>query len=175
MLIIVFVFVGIILTATIFLILYPTKYKWEIKKYSQKYNIPPSMIASVIKVESNYDKNAVSSAGAMGLMQLLPTTAQEMASKMDINFESDDLFDVDTNINIGCYYLKYLLELFDGNIDNTLSAYNWGLNNVRTWILKGNADGYGTIINIPVVETENYLKKYRRANFMYSNIFGYDV
>lgn len=172
---IIILFVVSIFASTFFLLSYPTKYKSEIKKYSDKYNLPASLVASVIKVESNYDKNAISDAGAMGLMQLLPTTAEEIAGKMNMSFEKDDLLDVETNIDIGCYYLKYLFGLFDGNINNVLSAYNWGFNNVRMWILKGNVDGYGTITNIPVNETQNYLKKYRRANYMYSNIFGYDV
>lgn len=172
---IVFIFVVIICVTTMFLLAYPTKYKSEIKKYSQKYNLPSSMIASVIKIESNYDKNALSEAGAIGLMQLLPSTAEEIAQKMNINFAVDDLYDVEKNIDFGCYYLRYLYDMFNGDVNNTLSAYNWGLNNVKTWILKGNADGYGSIINIPAKETYNYLKKYRRANFMYGNIFGYDV
>ena len=133
------------------------------------------MIASVIKIESNYNKNAVSQSGAIGLMQIMPTTAIEVANKLGIEFEVEDLYDIDTNINIGCYYLKYLLNIFDGSVYNALSAYNWGLNNVKTWILQGNADGYGNIKNIPVRETENYLRKYRHAKIMYANIFGYDV
>lgn len=168
-------FVVIIIATTIFLVSYPTKFKSEIKKYSIKYNLPPSMIASVIKVESNYDSSAVSDAGAIGLMQLMPSTAKEIAEKMEIDFLVDDLFDVEKNIDMGCYYLRYLFDMFDGNIDNALSAYNWGFNNVKMWISQGNIAPNGTITNIPVKETKNYLKKYRRANFMYGNIFGYDV
>ena len=171
----VLILVATIITATTFLLCYPTKYKSEIKKYCKQYELNPSMVASVIKIESNYNSTAISQAGAIGLMQIMPTTAVEVANKLGIEFEVDDLFDIDTNINIGCYYLKYLLDIFDGNMDNALSAYNWGLSNVKTWILKGNTDGYGNITNIPVRETENYLKKYRRAKTMYTNIFGYDV
>ena len=154
---------------------YPFSYKTEIVEYSIKYDISCELVASLINCESGFDKSVMSSKGAIGLMQIMPTTAVEVANKLGIEFEVDDLFDIDTNINIGCYYLKYLLNMFDGNIDNALSAYNWGLSNVKTWILKGNTDGYGNITNIPVRETENYLKKYRRAKIMYTNIFGYDV
>lgn len=157
------------------LISYPTKYRDKIEKYSTKYNLSPSMVASVIKIESNYNPNAISSAGAIGLMQLMPTTASEIANKLGKDWNYNDLFDVDNNIEIGCYYLRYLLDIFKEDTDNSLSSYNWGLNNVKTWILKGNVDGYGTITNIPVVETSKYLKKYRRAKFMYSDIFGYDL
>lgn len=158
-----------------FLLSFPIKYKNEIKYYASKYDLTASMVASIIKIESNYDPNAQSSAGAMGLMQILPSTAMDMCERMNIDFKTEDLFDYQKNLDIGCYYLKYLLNVFDGNITNTLSAYNWGMTNVKTWILKGNSDGYGTINNIPVRETKNYLKKYNSAKYMYHNIFGYDV
>ena len=70
---------GIVLVSLFFLLQYPTKHKDIIKKYSEMYCVPSSMIASVIKVESGYDSNAVSSAGAVGLMQILPATAFDMA------------------------------------------------------------------------------------------------
>ena len=66
------------------------------------------------------------------------------------------------------------MDMFDKNTTNTLSAYNWGLNNVKTWMLKGNTDGYGNLTNIPSIETQNYLKKYKKALRFYRDIFGYD-
>lgn len=164
----------IVITAT-FLLFFPTTYKSEIRKYSSKYNLSMSMVASIIKVESNYNVNAVSKVGAIGLMQLMPTTAVDVANRMGIEFKEDDLFIPSKNIEMGCYYLRYLLDIFGENIDNALSAYNWGLSNVRNWLLMGNSDGYGTIRDIPVQETKNYLKKYKNYRWVYSNIFGYDV
>ncbi len=173
-------FVSIFLTiaialAMIFLLNYPTKYKQEIEFFARKYNLSPSLVASVIKIESNYNEKSVSNAGAVGLMQILPSTALDMSNRMGIDLDAHKLSDVETNIDIGCYYLRYLLDMFDGNISNTLSAYNWGLANVKTWMLRGNIDGYGSIKDIPVKETANYLKKFKRAKFVYCNIFGYDV
>ena len=165
---------GIVLFSLFFLLQYPTKHNDIIKKYSEMYSVPSSMIASVIKIESGYDSNAVSPAGAVGLMQILPATAFDMADRIGIDVDYADLFDVDTNIRLGTYYLKYLMDMFDKNTTNTLSAYNWGLNNVRTWMLKGNTDGYGNLTNIPNIETQNYLKKYKKALYFYRDIFGYD-
>lgn len=161
--------------AMIFLLNYPTKYKQEIEFFANKYNLSPSLVASVIKIESNYDEKSISNAGAVGLMQILPSTALDMSNRMGIDLDTNNLCDVNTNIDIGCFYLRYLLDMFDGNISNTLSAYNWGLANVKTWMLRGNIDGYGSIKDIPVKETANYLKKYKKAKFVYCNIFGYDV
>lgn len=150
--------------------MFPQKYNDLINKYSQMYNVHKSIIASVINIESSYRKDCVSKAGAVGLMQILPSTAHDMASRLDMQIEDEDLFDEETNIKIGTFYLSYLLDIFDNNITNALSAYNWGMNNVKDWILNGNHDN-GTINNIPVEETRNYLKKFNTSYFVYKNIY----
>lgn len=161
----------VISVITVFFILFPKRYADYISLYSDQYGVDRYIVASVINVESGYDSNAVSNAGAMGLMQILPTTAQDVADRLDITIEENDLFDVDTNIKIGCYYLSYLLKMFDGNIVNSLCAYNWGLNNVKNWINDGNIDESGSITNIPVKETRDYIKKYNVSSFVYKNIY----
>lgn len=161
--------VVLILAIVFFLLLFllfPRKYTAEINKYSHEYNLEPSMVASVINIESGYDKNAISNAGAVGLMQLLPSTASECARKMGLNFDENQLFDVDINMRIGCYYLRYLLDIFDGNVTNALCAYNWGLGNVNDWMSAGNVED-GTINNIPVKETRSYVRKYRVNKVVY--------
>lgn len=152
---------------------FPKKYYEEINNLSIKYNLPSSLIASVINIESGYDVNAVSDAGAMGLMQLLPSTAEDCCNRMRISYAEENLFKSSYNMEIGCYYLRYLLDMFSGNIDNVLCAYNWGLGNVKEWIDKGNVSEDGTIINIPIRETRRYLKKYAVSNFVYSRVYGY--
>ncbi|MGN0961452.1 MAG: lytic transglycosylase domain-containing protein [Christensenellales bacterium] len=154
-------------------LLFPKKLTNEISSIASKYNLPESMIASVINIESGYDENAVSEAGAIGLMQILPSTAEDCAKRMNIEFVESDLYNKEINIEIGCYYLRYLLNMFDGNITNVLCAYNWGLGNVKNWIENGNVDNNGTITNIPVKETSDYLKKYSINNFVYKNLYGY--
>ena len=153
--------------------MFPQKYKLEISKYADEFNIPTSYVASVINIESGYDKNSISSAGAIGLMQLLPSTASDCAKRLDVNFDEELLFDSEVNIKLGCFYLSYLLELFDGNWINTLSAYNWGYGNVRDWISYGNVDNNGTITNIPVKETKDYLKKFKLNLFVYEKLYSY--
>lgn len=147
----------IVLLLTLFLMilttfLCPIKYFKTIKKYSNMYNLEPSLICSVINVESRYNPKSVSKAGAIGLMQLLPTTATDIAT--NLNISNYDLYDIDTNIYFGCYYLRYLFDLYDGDQKMTLVAYNAGLGTLNTWLIKD-----PNLENIPYKETENYLKK----------------
>ena len=163
----------IVICIAIFFVLFPRKYEQYINVYADQYGLDRYLVASVINVESGYDSKAISHAGAVGLMQILPTTADDIVDRLHVEIDKRDLFDVETNIHLGCFYLSYLLEIFDGNVINTLCAYNWGLNNVRGWIEKGNCDSEGTITNIPVAETRNYLKKFKINKFVYQNIYGY--
>jgi soluble lytic murein transglycosylase len=107
---------------------------------SQKYNIEPSLVNAVIKVESNFDSTAVSRKGAMGLMQLMPFTAEDM----DIR----NPMDPEENIEGGTKYLKYLLDKFGGNLTLALAAYNAGPDTVKRF-------GYVP----PIQETRQYVNK----------------
>jgi len=162
----------IICTISIF-IAFPKKLFSEIDFYSKKYGLDSSLVASVINIESSYDANAISSVGAMGLMQILPSTAYDIADRLDMDFEISQIYDEEINLELGCFYLSYLLNMFDYNTINALCAYNWGLSNVKDWINKGNVDASGTITNIPIKETYNYIKKYNVNKFVYKNLYGY--
>ena len=149
-------------------LLFPIKYSDYIKKYSEKYNIEEKTIYSVINIESGFKKNSISKVGAIGLMQIMPNTAEEVVKKLKWDIENVDLFDAETNIEIGCFYLRYLLDLYNENVINALCAYNWGLSNVNNWISNGNIDKNGVITNIPIKETRDYVSKYKINVFVYS-------
>ena len=106
-------------------------------------------------------------------MQILPTTGIDCAKRINMEITADDLYDININIKIGCFYLKYLLDMFDGNITNTLCAYNWGLGNVKDWIDIGNVDDKGMITNIPVKETKDYIEKYKTNIWVYEKLYKF--
>ncbi len=109
-----------------------------IAEASEKYDIDPNLIKAVIRQESNFDPYAVSSAGAQGLMQLMPLTAQSLGVT--------DAMDVEQNVDAGAHYLDDLLERYDGNEELALAAYNAGPSTV---------DKYNGVP--PYEETENYV------------------
>lgn len=115
-------------------------YESIIKKAASQYGVPERLIESVIKHESSFNPNAVSSAGATGLMQLMPATAKFLGVS--------NAFDPEQNVMGGAKYLSQLMEKYDGNLSLTLAAYNAG---------PGNVSKYGGIP--PFKETQNYVKK----------------
>jgi hypothetical protein len=113
---------------------------WIIFRTGEKEGIDPRFIHAVIKQESRYDPKAVSSAGAQGLMQMMPATAKRFGLK--------DPFDPAANVEAGTKYLKWLLERFDGDVSLALAGYNAG---------EGSVDKYNGVP--PFSETQNYVKK----------------
>ena len=111
-----------------------------IREASEKYDVSPDLVRAVVKAESNFKVDAVSGAGAQGLMQLMPATARELGV--------DDPFDIRQNIDGGTCYLRQMLDLFGGDIRKALSAYNAGPGNVR----KYNGD-------VPFPETRQYVSR----------------
>ena len=138
--------------AAISYISYPLKYTELVTKYSTKYNLDPSLVYSTINVESSFNSDSISKSNAMGLMQLLPTTANDIATRLN-KFEYN-ILDPDTNIEFGCYYLRYLLDMYNGNLDYAIIAYNAGLGTLNNW-LENNI----SMDDIPYQETKEYLKK----------------
>lgn len=89
---------------------YPVAYEAEIRAAAEQFSLDPAYVASVVLAESSYDAQAVSSAGAMGLMQIMPSTGEWIAGKFDESFVQEDLFVPEVNLRYGCWYLRFLLD-----------------------------------------------------------------
>ena len=146
--------------------IYPLKYKNIIKKYANNYQINSYLIASVICVESSFNSSVVSHKGAIGLMQIMPQTAKWICNKKGENYNEQTLFSPEKNIDIGTYYLKYLLTKFK-NQDIAIIAYNAGEGTVANWIKTEKLSLTDNTYNIQYPETANYLQKVNRAVKIY--------
>lgn len=133
-----------------------------VTEYSAQYEIDPLLVTAVIKAESNFQRSAKSHRGAMGLMQILPSTAEELANELKYtNFKVAYLENPQINIHLGTYYLSKLITEFDGNIILALAAYNAGMGKVQGWYKKNPLLSV-EISDIPYKETRKYVKKVMR-------------
>ena len=155
-------------------IIYKKDYKEYVQKYAQEYNVDENLIYALIKAESNFNANAQSSKGAIGLMQLMETTAQDVCKRMDLNISNNELkeklLEPEININIGTKYLSILIQQY-GNVEIAITAYNAGIGTVDNWIEKDiiKADG-SNVEKIPYKETNNYVRKILRDYKIYTNL-----
>lgn len=155
-------------------IIYKKDYEEYVQKYSQQYNVDENLVYALIKAESNFNANAQSSKGAIGLMQLMETTAQDVCKRMDLNISNNELkeklLEPEININIGTKYLSILIQQY-GNIEIAITAYNAGIGTVDNWIEKDiiKADG-SNVEKIPYKETNNYVRKILRDYKIYTNL-----
>ena len=148
---------------------YPLDYKESIVTYSKEFDLDPSLVASIINAESRFDKEAVSNKGAVGLMQLMPSTAIYVADILNRDFDIKDLTDADKNILYGCCYLNYLNNKFEDNVA-VLASYNAGEGIVKKWLLNKEYSKDGkTLDAIPYQETDNYVKQVLNSVRVYKN------
>ncbi len=152
---------------------YKQEYSEHVNKYAEINDIDPMWIYAIIKVESNFNKDATSASGAKGLMQLMDSTAIEIAKHLNLeNFESDMLYEPEINIMLGARYFDELLTKYNENYYLAIAAYNGGIGNVDNWISKGiiNSDG-SNIENIPYKETNMYVRKTVTAYKVYVELY----
>jgi soluble lytic murein transglycosylase len=161
---------------------HPKNYSDIVEKYAAEYDIPPEVIFAVIKTESGFDPNARSSAGALGLMQMMPSTFEWLTGEEHLNEKLADikLFDPEVNIRYGTYYISYLKNRFFANQTNEnidwdiiFAAYNGGEGNVAKWLCDPECiDENGKLVNIPFSETHSYVSKVNKALNTYKEIYA---
>ena len=151
--------------------IYKIEYSEYVEKYSEEYQVDKYLIYAIIKAESNFNEEAISSKGAKGLMQLMQTTAEEIAAKINIEITEENILNPDININLGTKYISILIQKY-GNIGLSLSAYNAGSGNVDKWIANGTLKDDGSDIeNVPYTETNNYVRKILRDYEIYKQLY----
>lgn len=141
--------------------IYKREYSAIVEKYSCEYGVSENTIYAVIKTESDFDNKAVSGAGAVGLMQLMPETYGWLVRKA--GSEEKDLFDPDENIKYGTYLLSLLYERYKDD-DLVFAAYNAGMGNVDKWLSDGE-------YKIRFAETQNYVNKIKTAREKYEKLY----
>ncbi|MBQ8965265.1 lytic transglycosylase domain-containing protein [Ruminococcus sp.] len=155
---------------------YPTEYEEYVIKYSEEFDVDPVLVFSVIKVESNFQPNATSSVGARGLMQLMEDAYDWVKFRLDDDSESyDDMYDPETNIRYGAYYLSFLMERYDNSIDLTAAAYHCGMGQVDSWLEDGTISAENFDVgDIPPEndQTSHYVNKINDAYSAYKKILS---
>jgi soluble lytic murein transglycosylase len=144
-------------------LVYPLRYEPIVRGHAEQYDLDPALLAGVIYAESEFDRKAHSSAGAIGLMQLLPATAEGIAKRTGGSaFVVDDLYDPELNVRYGAWYLRHLLDRY-GDERTALAAYHAGQGNVDTW----RAHGRGIVFP----ETRAYVDRVLRFQKIYARAY----
>lgn len=150
----------------------PLNHEAEIRTQAAEKGLDPALIAGVIYVESKF-VDQTSPAGALGLMQLMPETARFIADRSGgTAFTIEDLSTPEVNIAYGSWYLRYLLQHYDGDEVLALAAYNGGIGNVEQWLAEARARGERfTEADIPFAETREYVDRVREARRDYAQTY----
>jgi len=150
---------------------HPIAYSDIVESCSTEYSVPEKVIYAVISVESSFEKDAVSSAGACGLMQLMPDTFIWLGEKNGEELSEAMIFDPEYNIKYGTMYLAMLIKEF-GSLETALAAYNAGPTRVRLWLSDNEISADGKLVNIPIDETKYYINKVKIALAEYEELYS---
>ena len=143
---------------------YPLRYQQIVVAHAENYGLEPDLLAAVIYQESKFDADAVSTSGAVGLMQLLPSTGQGIADRTGgDHWKPEDLRNPELNVRYGSWYLRYLLDKY-GNEELALAAYNAGQANVDRWRKRG--------VGIQFDETRHYVERVQRLRQTYARAYA---
>lgn len=157
----------------LWLLAYPQAYWDSILSYSGKYRQDPYFIAAIIREESQFHADALSPAGALGVMQVMPSTGAWIARNISLQgFEREKLFEADTAINLGTWYIGHLMKRFQGDPLFAAAAYNAGPDAVAGWMRSGRSRERDEFVeSIPYAETRGYVKKVMRNYAEYRRIY----
>lgn len=152
-------------------VLHPTDYDEYVYQYSETYEVDPNLVFAVIKAESNFNPDAESQVGALGLMQIMPETFEWLQTYKngEATMDYTYLYDPEVNIEYGCIFLQFLLDKYSSE-ETAIAAYNAGFGAVDGWLADENYSYDGeTLYDIPYPETETYVQKVMLAKNYYEN------
>lgn len=153
---------------------YPLEYSEYVQQYSEQYSVDETLVYAVIRTESGFRAEVESSAGAMGLMQIMPDTFSWLQNMRDgeVTHSDSELLNPQTNIEYGTYFLSYLIDKYEGNEQLAVAAYNAGMTNVDNWLedIAHSADGV-SLTSIPFEETKNYVERVENTKRVYETLY----
>lgn len=164
------IFAGDRIVQSVMRYLYPQSYSEIVEEQSMGFDLDKNLVYAVISAESKFDEDAVSSAGAVGLMQLTPGTFEWINEKIAPD-STPDIYNPRDNIRAGCALLRLLIDNY-GNTDTALAAYNAGMGNVSSWLQSDNHSSDGiSLYSIPYPETKAYVDKVNKNYDIYNNLY----
>ena len=151
---------------------YPAPYRKLVQENAQQLGLDEAWVYGLVRQESRFVHTARSSAGASGLMQLMPATARWLAKRLGMNGHHSTLTEtVDTNIGLGTYYLRQVLDSVDNHVVLASAGYNAGPRRARDWAASRPLEGAIYIETIPFAETREYVKKVMNNTLYYARLF----
>ena len=154
--------------------LYPLPWADELRSSAKPYDLDPYLVAGLIRQESEFDPKAVSRAGAMGLMQVMPAVGRELARRLGVSgYSTSRLHDPGISLRFGTFHFKEALDEFQNNLELTLAAYNAGASRAHAWATWGDFREPGELVEtIPFTETRGYVQSVLRNREMYRKLYG---
>lgn len=154
--------------------IFPLRYTDEILYEAQQNSLDPNLVCAVIRTESNFDSQAVSHADAHGLMQITPDTFSWLQTKLEDgdSYTQEDIYRPEVNIRFGCWFLRYLLDRYDGVLETALCAYNAGPGRVDQWLEDPQYSQDGLHLDtIPYKEPEKYVSTVLKYYQIYKDLY----
>jgi soluble lytic murein transglycosylase len=156
---------------------FPMPYRDDLEKFAKQNGLDPFLVAALIRQESEFNAKAVSPANARGLMQIEPGTGRELSRKLQVRaYSTARLFQPATNLQLGSFYLKSVVENLNGHLEAALAAYNAGPSHARAWLSWGEFREPAEFVEtVPFSETRNYIETVLRNADVYRRLYGEQI
>jgi soluble lytic murein transglycosylase len=152
---------------------YPMPYQDSIEKHARSRNLDPSLMAGLIRQESEFNPRAVSRANAIGLTQVRPPTGRAISRRLKLPYTTSKLYRADFNLQLGAYHLRQMIDSLDGDLAAALAAYNAGKSRADRWLTWGPFREPAEFIEtIPFTETRDYVQTVLRNADMYRRLYS---